>query len=428
MSINQYRVTFLASIQWMFFIFANVVVVPISVGAVFDLPPYEIVTILRSSLIVTGIACILQGVVGHRYPLLEGHSGMMWALILNLAAAAPTLGLSLQDVGGGIATGMLIAGSLIIVFSVTGIINVIQKVFSPMIMTVFLMLLTFQLAFIFFKGMLKVNDDGTIHIAITLFSFAIALLVAILKVKGKPMISNFSLLIGMMVGWMIYTIIFSTDSLFISSSEAKGSFTFFPLGKPNLQYSIIIVTFIACLINMSNTFASIRAASSMYNDTVQKGQYRNSMFLTGVYSVVASFCGLVAFAPFASSIGFLESSQILDKKPFLIGGGLIILLGIIPSMGLLLATIPVTVGNAVLFVAYLQLLGTTIKNIKQFTFDSRSIHRIAAPVLIGVSVMSLDQQIFSSLPSLIQPLCSNGFIVGVILSLIFENTINWKNT
>lgn len=53
--------TIFASLQWLFFIFANTIVVPISIGTAFDLPYSEISMILRSSLVFTGIACLLQG-------------------------------------------------------------------------------------------------------------------------------------------------------------------------------------------------------------------------------------------------------------------------------------------------------------------------------------------------------------------------------
>lgn len=424
---NSSKVTFFASLQWVFFIFANIVVVPISIGLAFDLPTYEVVTILRSSLIITGIACILQALIGHKYPLLEGHSGVIWALMLNLAASAPTLGLSLIDIGGGVATGMLLAGAVIILLTVCGATPIIQKVFSPMVMNVFLMLLTFQLAFIFFKGMLKINDDGTLDVAITVFSVIVAIFVAVLKIKGNALIGNFSLLIGIIVGWIVYALIFPTESMMASGNGAQPAFSLFPLGKPNLQYGIIFITFLGCMINMSNTYASIMAASKLDNSSPKPRQFRNSLFLTGVYSVVASLFGLVSYAPFASSVGFLESTQIYDKKPFLIGGGIITVLGIIPSLGLMLATIPITVGNAVLFIAYLQLLGTALKGVQGYTFNSISIHRIAIPILVGVSLLATDPKIFSNFPSLVQPLLSNGFIVGVLLSILLETTVKWDN-
>ncbi|WP_438349653.1 uracil/xanthine transporter [Paenibacillus sp. FA6] len=417
------RVTIFASIQWVFFIFANIVVVPISIGLAFDLPPHEVATILRSSLIVTGVACILQGLIGHRFPLMEGHSGVMWALILNLCLSAPTLGLSLVEIGGGIATGMLLAGALIMILAACNAIPFIRKIFGPMVMNVFLLLLTFQLAFIFFKGMLTVNEDGTLDLPITLFSLGIAIFVALLKIKGSKNIGNFSLLIGIVVGWSLYAMFFPTANS-LSGNEV-GVFSIFPLGSPNLQFGIITITFLGCFINMSNTIASLQAASKLLNEKASTSQYRNSLFLTGAYCMVASLFGLVSYAPFASSIGFLESTQIFHRKPFFIGGALIIILGIIPSLGVMLATLPISVGNAVLFIAYLQLLGTSFKSLKGYTFDSITIHRVAAPVLIGVSLMSIDVKLFANLPAVVQPIISNGFIMGVLISLIMETTIKW---
>lgn len=429
------KLTFFASLQWMFFIFVNVVVVPISIGTAFQLTTEEVVIMLRTSLIVTGLACMIQGWIGHRYPLLEGPSGILWGLMLTLGSSAPTLGLSLIEVGGGIATGMLLAGAVTILLAACGAVSYIQRIFNPMVMNVFLLLLSIQLAVIFFNGMLGIADDGSIIIPITVFSLVIALSVAILKVKGNKVVSNFSLLIGIIVGWPIYSLIFhNTSSAALDTSSATatevvsgGLQLIFPLGQPNLQLGIIIVTFIACLLNMSNTFASISAASDIYKVKPEKAQYRNSLLLTGVYSVVASFFGLVAYAPFASSIGFLESTQIYEKKPYYWGGAMIVLLGIVPSLAVMLAHLPVTLGNAVLFVAYLQLFGTALKNVAPFKFNSVTVHRIAAPVLLGVSIMMADSKLFTSLPSLIQPLLSNGFLMGVLLSIILEAAVKWDN-
>ncbi|MFC6334681.1 uracil/xanthine transporter [Paenibacillus septentrionalis] len=420
------NVTIFAAIQWMFFIFVNVVVVPVSIGAAFELSTGEVVSILRTSLIVTGAACILQGWIGHRYPLLEGPSGIIWGMMLTLAASAQSLGLTLTEVGGGIATGMLLAGVVTVLLAVFGAVPLVHKLFKPMVMNVFLLLLSLQLAVIFFDGMIGVANDGAMHIGITAFSVAVAIFVAFLKVKGNKLISNFSLLIGIIVGWPIYSLLFSGAGVIEAENMAgAGGLLLFPLGQPNLELGIVIMTFVACLLNMSNTFAAIQAASAIYNDKPQQSRYRNSLLLTGLYSVVGSLFGLVAYAPFASAIGFLESTQIYDKKPFLYGGAMIALLGVIPSLAILLAQLPITVGNAVLFVAYMQLFGTALKSVRDYSFNSVTVHRIAAPVLLGVSIMMADPLLFTSLPSLIQPLISNGFMMGVLLSIVMELTMKW---
>ena len=258
-----------------------------------------------------------------------------------------------------------------------------------------------------------------------MFSFGVVLLVALLKIKGTKNVSNFSTLIGMIVGWILYALVFPTEKPM--SGDLATAFSIFPLGKPNLQYGIITITFIGCLINLSNTVASIRAAENLLGEKASMKRHRLSYLLTGLYSIPASLFGLVTFAPFASSIGFLESTQIFDRRPFIIGGVLISILGIIPALGLMLATLPITVGNAVLFVAYLQLLGTSFKSLNGYTFNSVTIHRIAAPILVGVSIMTLNPDMFARVPTLLQPIVSNGFVMGVLISIVMEAVFRWKD-
>lgn len=410
--------TLFSSAQWFFFLFANTVVVPISIGAAFQLPLETISMTMRVSLIFTGIACIIQGKFGHRYPLMEGHSGLLWGVMLNLSLAASSMGLSYTEIGGGIASGVLLAGITMILIAALNLVPYVQKIFSPMVISVYLFLLTFQLGFVFFKGMLKITDEGTLHLPITLLSVIIVIFTALLKVKGNKAVSNFFILIGIVVGWILYAIFFSEDLQKIGMGDV--SFSFFPLGTPNLQLGIILVAYIAGLINMVNTFSSIQAAADLFHEKPSDKQYRRSFLWTGIFSCLSTCFGLVPYTPFTSTIGFLLSTRIYNRKPFFIGGVCMTVIGIIEPFCAFLATMPITIGNAVLFVAYLQLFGTALNSIKGITFTSSSILRIAFPVLLGVSLMNTPQGTFSNLPSFLQPLISNGFVMGVVLSIIIE--------
>ncbi|KAB7704142.1 uracil/xanthine transporter [Bacillus aerolatus] len=412
-----------AAVQWVFFIFANTIVVPVSIGMAFDLSAAEVAMTLRSSLIFTGIACVLQGLWGHRYPLMEGHSGLMWGLLLNLSASASALGMDFQTIGGGIASGILASGALMLIVGLFGLAKWVTKIFTPMVMSVYLFLLSVQLIFIFFTGMLKLTPAGTVNVPVSLLSVGIVLLVTVLKIKGKGAVSNFSILIGIVTGWGIYSLLFPADTALTASSH---SFSFFPLGAPNLQWGIILTTFIAGVLNMSNTIASIQAAARLFKEEPAADRFNRSLSLTGLYTAAAAFLGLVPYAPFTSTIGFLESTRILDRIPFLIGGALFSVLGLIPAAGSFFATMPVTVGNAVLFVAYLQLFGTALQSIQGTLFNSDTIFRIALPVLAGISLMTVDPAIFSQLPIYIQPLLSNGLIMGVLLSIVLELSVKWE--
>jgi xanthine/uracil permease len=414
-----------ASIQWFVFIFANTAVVPISIGAAFSLDSQTIAELIRNSLVFTGIACMLQGAVGHRFPLLEGHSGFMWGLVLNLCYASSALGMSLPEIGGGIASGMLIAGAITAVLAAFNLLNFMEKIFTPMVMSVFLFLLTFQLVLIFFDGMFKRTEDGLVLWPETLLAFAVAVFTCLLKIVGSEKMGNFSILIGIAAGWLTYRLLFPED-LSMPSNAATYSFTLFPLGEPNLNVPIIVVTCVATLINLSNSITAVKTVARLYGEEATRSAINRSYALNGLFSMAGAALGLVSYAPFASTIGFLQSTGIFDRKPYLIGGLLMSVAGIVPMMSGFLATLPVTIGNAVLFAAYLQLLGTSINSIRDWAFDSVSIFRLALPVLTGLGVLSVDPSYFNGVPTLVQPLVSNGFIVGVLLSVVMELIIPWE--
>ncbi|MDQ7862586.1 hypothetical protein RCO48_20880 [Peribacillus frigoritolerans] len=75
-------------------------------------------------------------------------------------------------------------------------------------------------------------------------------------------------------------------------------FHFFPLGAPNLQFGIIAISFFAGLLNLCNTFASIQAASELIGDEAEHKQYRNSLFMTGGFTIFRSLawpCSVYTF-------------------------------------------------------------------------------------------------------------------------------------
>jgi xanthine/uracil permease len=416
--------TIFSSVQWLFFIFVNTVVVPISIASVFELSPDSLKMMLSSSLIFTGLACIFQGWLGHRFPIMEGHSGLLWGVILNLGLSASSMEMSLSTIGGGIVTGVILACIVTIILVFISGPEFLKSIFSPMVMTVYLFLLTFQLIFIFFKGMFPLTNDGTINIPMSLFSLAIVILVSVLKLKGKKMLSNYSILIGLIVGWIFYDILF-VDKVAMITQSNHLTFTLFPLGKPNLELGIIVVTFFAVMMNLTNTVASISTSENLFKQETPTKQFRNSIFITSIFSIIGSGFGLVPFTPFSSSIGFLQSTRIFQREPFFIGGALLTLMGLVPMFGSFLATMPISVGNAVLFVAYLQLFGTAYSSLEGKIFNSNTIFRLAVPVLVGISLMNMPQAQFSNLPILIQPFITNGLIMGVLISIIFERIVNW---
>jgi len=412
-------VTLLAGFQWLFFMFANTVVIPISVGSAFQLESVEIVSAIQRSFIFTGLACLLQGLFGHRLALMEGQSGLWWGVILSLTATASTMNLELTTVGGSIAIGIMISGVIIALLGMLGIGEVLKKWFTPVVMFVFLLLLANQLITIFLKGMIGLNTGDSIDVKVAGFSLLLATLTILIHVLGKGIISSLNLLIGMTVGWIGAVILFPVEAT--ETIYTTPFLTWFPWGSPTtFEWGIVITVIIAGLLNTTNTIATLKGAEDVFEKETTPKQYRASFLLTGLLSTASGVLGLVPYAPYASSLGFLQSTGIRDRAPFFVGSALFILLGMIPALSAFFSTIPQSVGNTVLFVAYMQLFRSAIRNIEGLTFEPKTVYRIAIPALLGLSIMSLPPTVFTTIPQLVRPILSNGMLMGILTALFME--------
>src|SRR5690625_3729929 len=111
----------IAGLQWFFFIFANIVIIPITVGEAFQLSQSEIIPLLQLAFIVTGLACMAQAIVGHRRSIMEGQSGLWWGIFLTLVTTTSAQGMPLKVLGGSLALGVILAGLITVLIGVTGI-------------------------------------------------------------------------------------------------------------------------------------------------------------------------------------------------------------------------------------------------------------------------------------------------------------------
>lgn len=419
----------ISGLQWLFFIFTNIIVIPITVGAAFELSQETIVSLLQLSFIVTGLACIIQAVFGHYRAIMEGQSGLWWGVILILANAAVAQGMPLNILGGSIAVGIIISGILTILIGIAGLGPVIAKLFNEGVMGVFMFLFAAQLVGIFMKGMLGIpfgSATGEVNIdpAISLLSIAVALLVIIISIKGSESVRKYALLIGIIIGWIAYAVIFGSESV-VSGQTKAFSYELFPFGGPAWDLGIILTVVLTGLLNTANTFGALKGTDRVYGKDTTSKQYRNSFTITGLLTSFSGVFGLVPYSPYVSSIGFLNQTGIYNRMPFILGGFMFFMMGAIPSVGAFFSTLPLSVGSAVLFVSYLQILVSSRNFFNHVKWNMRNVYRSAIPLFVGIIIMTMPAYYFNSLPEIIRPLLSNGLIMGITLVLILENLISW---
>ncbi len=418
-------VNVVAGIQWLGFMFANTVVIPLSVGTAFHQTPEAIAGAMARSFLITGLACLIQVCFGHRLPLMEGQSGMWWGVILGLVQMGTASGIPMAMLGGSVSVGILLGGLVVMVCGALGMHRILNRLFTPVVMAVLLFLLAAQLIDIFFKGMVGVSQYGHIQGPVALLSIGLVVLVSTLTIWGKGLLSNFSILIGLTTGWIAYVLQFGASTTMVQPKWHDIA-QVFSWGTPHFHQGIVVTCVITSLLNTTNTVATLRAAEPLFDRPLSASDYQRSLVLSGLFTAVSGPLTLVPYAPYTSSIGFLRTTRLFSRAPFVIGAAMFTLFGFIPPLSGFFSTLPISVGDAVLFVAYLQLFGSALSNLDGLTYDFRSIFRIALPILVGLAIQSMPSDNFSTLPTYVQSLLSNGMLIGILLSIVLE-TFPWEN-
>ncbi|WLV23806.1 purine/pyrimidine permease [Aciduricibacillus chroicocephali] len=417
----------LSTFQWFIFLLANAIALPIVIGGAFGLSIEEIASLMQRVFFIVGISSFLQGVIGHRLPLADGPAGSWVSIFVMLAAIA------LQQTGDPqsalplLMGAVFFAGILLVILGLTGLVQKILFLFSPLVTGTFLLLLGLQLSGVFLEGMLAVSGDPAVpDYGMVAIAFFVFILVILLSNKGRGWVKSYAVLIGILAGWIIALI---TGKASISSPAQSSVFKLpelFAWGMPQLNAGMIVTAILFSFLIISNTIAAVTAVSqSIGNDTRNYEKTINrSLFTGGISHFLAAGFSSLAVVPLPVTAGFLQMTGEKKIKPFLIASIALAVLALIPSIVHVLSLLPGPIASAALMASFINLIAIALTSLTKEVLDHRRLSILGITFLVSMGIMFLPAGIFSTLPSVIQDVVSNGLLVGTILVILLEQL--WK--
>lgn len=411
----------LQSVQWMVFLLANIIAVPIAVGAAYDLSAVEISTFIQRMMLITGVITLLQIWIGHRLPLLEGGAGMWWALFLVMAAmAAPGDKLTaLQQLEAG----MIAAGGVLIVLSLLPSVMRIVDLFTPIVTGVFLILLCVQMSGSFFKGMLGVSRYGHIDWSVAGMSLAVIVIVLLLSLKGKGILRSMGPLLGILAGWGLAAWLGLTEGVETADERIFALPEIMPWGPPVWDFGVLLTSVLTGVILISNLVASVVVMSKTLGVEPEPRAFSRGLRMNGVGSVVSGGFSIVGLVPLSVSAGFIMTTGIREKLPFIIGTALVAVAGFFPATGAFFATLPSEVAYASLFIPFSQMMGFGFRDLMGVAPSNRNLLVIGLSIMFGAGIMFLPPDALAQAAPWLRNVIANGLLMGLLLCMLLEHVI-----
>lgn len=415
--------TVIYALQHLMYFLAGCVVIPIAVGNSLGLDAAAIAGMLQRTFVLSGAISILQTLFGHRYPIVDGPAGFWMGVVVGMAETVQSAGGSLASLCASLQCGLILGGAVLILLSAVGLVNRFAKVFTPTVNGTLLILVVIQLSGSVMRNALGLTSgNGSFQGKSLLVFLVTALVIMLINFKTTGFIRSIATLIGVALGWVFSLIIgLPTEKLAVHTLFSIPQP--FAWGAPELNGSVLLTCTLCSVVLLSMFFISINGVEDVVDEPMTPQKVRKSSMLLGVSTALCGVFPTVGFAPFASSMGVISMTRVAARKPFLLGGVFIILLGLIAPVGSFFATLPPAVGYGATMVTFSMMFGQGVKELQKVSFSNRESLIVGTAIIVGTGVMFLPASAFAGMPDILRYLFSNGLVDGFLTVFLLENVL-----
>ena len=360
---------------------------------------------------VMGIAGFVQVVWGHRLPIVVGPAAVLLVGVMaSLAASAEV---------SAIYSSIAIGGVLITLLTIGGLMRYVQRIFTPRIVVVILMLIATTLAPTIKNLVFPAHASHNEHLFGLLFAVVGVVLMVVANRNLKGVAKSLVIPMALVVGSIAYFAIFDAPQHVSSAASWRGllidDFVF--------DWSLV-VAFVICYIALAiNDIGSIESLGGMLGIKDMDKRMKRGVRITGIMNIVAGSMGVLGPVNYSMSPGVIASTGCASRYALIPATLLLTACALFPDVIWVLTAIP----SPVIGVILLFLMGTQLAASFEMMQSTRSAATFADALTLGLPIMvALLFQLMPKgvAPDVIQPLVGNGFAMGVIVVMIMEHVIN----
>ncbi|GAB4223509.1 MAG: nucleobase:cation symporter-2 family protein [Spirochaetales bacterium] len=408
---------FVLGLQWVVFHAGVIVSAPVVLGAVLRLTPEETAALMQLSFFITGLGSLLQYLLGHRLSLLEGVAPPWWGTFIALAVVGQATGKPIEVVRTDIEGGMILAGILMVILGLTGIIQRIGKYITPRITGIMLFLFGIQVGGV---GIRNLVTNGWVELFLGSLSL---LFILFLLFRKEAFLSQSAILLGVFFGWIAYLGLGITEGPQWSTDSLLSLPPLFLWGTPTFDPGTIFSLCSLGVLLVLNVVGSVKAMEGALGREVDMKAYDRGLAITGITCGVAGVTGGIGTIPMAISAGLVSVTGDDTPKAFLVASILYMVFGLVVPLGTLLSSIPLSLAGAVLLVSVSSLVAFGIRGMTAEPMGKRETLIVGLGVLAGVGILYLPAGIWKGVPVWTRGFVSNGVIMGTVLTILLEHGI-----
>ncbi|WP_010485451.1 nucleobase:cation symporter-2 family protein [Pseudomonas sp. S9] len=413
------RQLFTFGLQHVLVMYAGAVAVPLILGSALGLTSAQVILLINANLLTSGVATLIQTIgfwkFGARLPLIQGCS---------FIALAPMIMIG-KEFGLSQIFGAVIAAGAITIF-LAPIFSRLLRLFPPVVIGSLITIIGISLmpaAAIWLGGGNPAAEDfgapanlllGLVTVAITLVVYA----------KFSGFVGNLSVLIGLILGSLV------AAAFGMTNFNRVGEAAWFELsppmafGAPEFSLMPILIMTLAMLVIMAETTGNCLAIGKLTGKPTTQRTLANAFRADGLSTMLGGLFNSFPYNAFTQNTGLIALSNVKSRFVVAAAGAIMVLMGLFPKLGALIAAVPTPVLGGCAIVMFGMTTVAGIQELSRVKFEgTRNAIIVAVSVSVGVLPMSFPA-LFEHAGGTLKLILESGIFLGAITAIVLNLLLN----
>lgn len=406
-------------LQHVLVMYAGAVAVPLILGSALGLTSAQVVTLINANLLTSGIATLIQTLgfwkFGARLPLIQGCSFIALAPMIMIGKQ-----FGLTEVFGAVIAAGAITIALAPVFSR------LLRFFPPVVIGSLITIIGISLmpaaAIWLGGGNPDAADFGApANLLLGLATVAVTL---VIYAKFSGFIGNLSVLIGLLVGSLIAAAFGMTHFAQVDSAAWFELSPPMAFGMPQFSLMPILVMTLAMLVIMAETTGNCLAIGKLTGKPMTQQTLGNAFRADGLSTMLGGLFNSFPYNAFTQNTGLIALSNVKSRYVVAAAGAIMVLMGLFPKLGALIAAVPTPVLGGCAIVMFGMTTVAGIQELSRVQFEgTRNGIIVAVSVSVGVLPMSFPA-LFEHASGTLKLILESGIFLGAITAIVLNVLLN----
>lgn len=412
------RDTVLYTLQWVFIGFYPVVWGLAIVGLGIGLTDAQLGQYMSRVVLMIGVATLLQAYYGHRLSMITGPN------IVSSFAVVAAFAIGGTEYALLSFNAFIIAGIIVFLLGVLGVISWIKKVWSPLVLGSMVMMVALASASVGLELLAEFGASWPFMVGIGL-----ALLSGYISVRASGLVSTIPVLIVVALGYIIFIATGRFNWELVNQMPTLVLPQPFPYGIEMPPLDLIITMTVVHLLSAVNLYGNVEAYENIAGIelTQPERQDRRERRYYGIFGLIegtlTGILGVPGYITYGENLGFLTATKVAARRFIIYASLIIILLSFLGPIGGFMAAMPRPVAGAILLGIASTLVGEGAKIWQQERFESREVFIVSFSVFLSLGAYFLPDSFYSGVPDIIGTIMTNPIIFVMLIVILLEQVL-----